>query len=140
MTIRVLLALLALMFCFEAEAQTPAHVQTATVDGAQETWICAYTWSSPDQTVIMKFQVDGDDLIGGSDNNVGGDFILTKEKFRILQNNDLGIVAARSFAEIERNQPAIGAFVVLIDKQNGKFQLSNAILGEPQAVIGTCRK
>jgi hypothetical protein len=32
MTIRVLLALLALMFCFEAEAQTPAHVQTATAD------------------------------------------------------------------------------------------------------------
>ena len=131
MTIRVLLALLALVFCSQAEAQTP---------GAQETWICAYTWSSPDQTVIVKFQIDDDDLIAGSDNNIGGDFIPTKERFRILQNNDLGIVAAHSFAEIERNQPAIGAFVVIIDKRSGKFQLSNAIIGEPKAITGICRR
>jgi hypothetical protein len=107
---------------------------------AQETWVCAYTWSSPDQTVIRKFQVNGADLIDSSQTNVGGDFIASSEKFSILQNNSFGIVAARSFAEIERNEPAIGAFVVLIDKQNGKFQLSNAILGEPQAVTGTCTK
>jgi hypothetical protein len=100
---------------------------------AQETWVCAYTWSSPDKTVIhRRFQVNGDDLIDNS--------IASPERFRILQNNYFGIVAAYSFAELEFNEPAIGAFVVLIDKQNGKFQLSNATLGEPQAATGTCTK
>jgi hypothetical protein len=104
---------------------------------AQETWVCAYTWSSADQTVIRKFQINGDDLIDSSQ-----DAGNPPEKFTILQNNEFGIVAARSFAEISPYyvELSIGAFVVLINKQNGKFQLSNAILGEPKAVTGTCTK
>ncbi len=97
---------------------------------AQETWVCAYAYPGT-ETVIVKFQVNGDDLIVESQYS---------EKFKILQNNDIAIVAARSFAEIERGDVAIGAFVVLIDKQNGKFQQSNAILGEPQAATGRCTK
>jgi hypothetical protein len=114
---------LALFTCF-VFAWLPAR--------AQETWVCAWPGVPADQTVIRKFQVNGDDLIAGN----------PPEKFTILQNNEFGIVAAHSFAEIERYyvEPAIGAYVVLINKQNGKFQLSNAILGDPKAVTGNCTK
>jgi hypothetical protein len=122
---------LALFTCF-VFAWLPAR--------AQETWVCAYTWSSADQTVIRKFQVNGDDLIDSSQD--AGNPFEKPEKFTILQNNEFGIVAAQSFAEMERYyvEPAIGAYVVLINKQNGKFQQSNAILGEPKAVTGTCTR
>jgi hypothetical protein len=55
--------------------------------------------------------------------------LASLRRYTILQNNELSIIAAHSFSEIERNSPAIGAFVVIIDKKNGGFRMFHRPIG-----------
>jgi hypothetical protein len=67
-----------------------------------------------------------------------------KLPYRILKNNDFGIIAAWSIAEIEpgMTQVSLGAFVVVIDKRTLDFRRSNVIMAEPGEATsyGSCIK
>ena len=54
-----------------------------------------------------------------------------KEEYRILQNNEFGIVATWSISKIEptRSHPSIGGRTILMDKRTGEFLYSGAYLG-----------
>jgi len=84
---------------------------------AKDSWICTYA-DEDNKTKITKFEVVSDELIQGG---------AAVTKYKILQNNDVAIVAAYSLAEIyQPNQPVIGALIVLINKQDNTLVLSGA--------------
>jgi hypothetical protein len=64
--------------------------------------------------------------------------------YRILRNNEYGLVAAFAIAQIEKDQqqPTVGAFTVVIDKGTGEVWLSTIMAGQSsvvnQSVNGTC--
>jgi hypothetical protein len=101
-----------------------------------EGWTCTYLFSSGVQPTLIQFELSPPDLINTK----------LHEHYRILQNNDYGLVAVSSIAEIEqgKQQPTVGAATVVIDKGTGEFWLATAIAGQPsdvnQPVHGTCLK
>ena len=99
----------------------PAH--------AGESWVCAYPGLTG-ATVINRYTVNGGVLV---DANFG-------TQHKILQNNDLSVVAAWSISEVERgnNWPSIGARVLIISKKDGAFRMFNAFVGETNETTGKC--
>jgi hypothetical protein len=72
--------------------------------------------------VLTRFEVSPPDLIDAKHHH----------HYRILQNNDFGLVAASSIAEIEEGQkgPTVGAYTVVINKGTGEFWLGTTIAGQ----------
>lgn len=105
-----------------------------TLAGAREpVWTCAYPGFSGD-TVIVTFAQQGNVLKEGVD------------KYVILENNDVGIVAARSFSYVEEEggyAPGVnlGAFVIVIDKTTMRFRRGNVLIGDTEAASsnGECK-
>lgn len=84
----------------------------------------SYTSGSP---VIIKVKVDGDQAIVNNTN------------YQVLQNNETGIVLARSFAqESTKQQPhrgALGLFCIVLDKKNKTVTRGNILSGEAESSI-----
>ena len=82
----------------------------------------------------MRLQVSGERLIEAR----------FQDGYRILRNNEYGLVAAFAIAQIEKDQqqPTVGAFTVVIDKGTGEVWLSTIMAGQSsvvnQSVNGTC--
>ena len=55
----------------------------------------------------------------------------TNEHYRLLQNNEYGLVATSSISEIEQGQdkPTVGASTVVIDKTTNEFRWETIIMG-----------
>jgi hypothetical protein len=117
-----------------------AFLSCATCAEAAEAWTCTYTVPIGSGTVsdpvLTRFEVSPPDLIEAKHHH----------HYRILQNNDFGLVAASSISEIEEAQkdPTVGAFTVVINKRTGEFWLSTTIAGQAavvnQPVHGKCLK
>jgi hypothetical protein len=67
--------------------------------------------------------------------------------YRLLQNNEYGVVAVSSISEIEKDQvkATIGGTLVVIDKATGEFWWSTTMAHPPlvglnQPVQGKCQK
>ncbi len=103
-------------------SQTPLSVPTP-VDNV-ESWTCSYRGyqirenESP-RAVIVRFTVDDQELVEGSQG----------QRYRILQNNEYGLIAAWSSSEVEpgKSDPTIAAFAIAIDKRTGFFSRVNLI-------------
>ena len=82
----------------------------------------------------IRFQVAGTRLIEGQ----------FQDGYRILQNNEYGLVATFAISEVEKDQqqPTVGAFTVVINKGTGEFWLATVMAGQSsavnQSVSGTC--
>jgi hypothetical protein len=109
----------------------------STCASADEIWTCTYPGFSQDRRpVIQRYRQQGDilDVDQGS----------WREEYRMLENNQFGLVASSSISKIEPNQsePSIGARTIVINKRTGEFLWSNLFLGEPDRVNspvhGTC--
>jgi hypothetical protein len=86
---------------------------------ATEVWTCTYTSQNrafvPTHTdpERVRFEVSPPDLIDTGNH----------EHYRILQNNDYGLVATTSWSEAQNGlkSPVVGARTVVVDKGTGEF-------------------
>jgi hypothetical protein len=117
----------------------------SSLAGAREPiWTCAYPgYSENREPVIVTFVQQGDTL-QVSPHTPGWERV---EKYVILQDNDVGLVAATSFSYFAGKDAAapglnLGAFVILIDKQTMRFRRGNVLMGDADsaATYGTCKR
>jgi hypothetical protein len=85
----------------------------ATSAEATEAWTCTYTLGFTNEPQLKRFEISPPDLIDTG----------TNEHYRILQNNDYGIVATDTISEIQSGlkAPSVGAFTVVINKDTSEF-------------------
>jgi hypothetical protein len=100
-----------------------------TFANADEIWTCTYPGLSDDRRpVIVRMKQKGEFLV---EEQFG-------TEYKILQNNEFGIVATMSLSKIERNldrsEPSIGARTYVIDKRTGELLWSNTFLRESDQV------
>ena len=101
-----------------------------------ERWTCTYA-DLVAKPVLLSFELSPPELVETS---------VFHEHYRILQNNDYGVVAVASISKIEQGHalPTVGATTVVINKGTGEFWLATAIAGQPaamnQPVHGNCLK
>jgi hypothetical protein len=96
-----------------------ALIMFASPAAATEVWTCTYAYQTravvPTQTPpqLVRFEVSPPDLIDSAN----------REHYRILQNNDYGLVATKSWSEVQNGlkSPVVGARTVVIDKGTGEF-------------------
>jgi len=105
---------------------------SAFAQKAASSWVCSYNGFGPDnKVVIVDFLIDRDYLIGSFG-----------QRFKILENNEVGLVAAWSIATIEenRNDPSLGAMIISINKKTGEFRRSNALFSSQDSAVryGRC--
>src|SRR5262245_31945992 len=94
---------------------------------AQEIWTCTYPGYGQ-RPVLTRFRVEGNYLVDG------------EYRYTILENNNLGLVAVRAFANLhEQRGPEIGSFVVLINKKTRQFKHASVLLSRDiEPASGTC--
>jgi hypothetical protein len=94
---------------------------------AEEVWTCTYPGFSQDRRPVIARYREKDEFLVDDEWN---------QQYRIMQNNQFGIVASWSISTIERNNssPSIGARTIVIDKRSGELLWSNTLLGEPDKV------
>jgi len=109
---------------------------------ASELWTCH---GSSAQFSPMELELDGDWFVRNGENFVIGRDgqptpIPTHEKFRILQNNAFGIIAAWSESLPDRSgKPQLGAEVIVISKPSGDTRISSAMPnGAHDLMVGHC--
>jgi hypothetical protein len=108
---------------------------TTLAEASDATWTCAYpSYFGNREPVIVTFAQRGNTLKDGVDEYV------------ILQDNDVGLVAAKSFSYVAKKTDAapglnLGAFVILIDKNSMRFRRGNVLMSDPDgaAAYGTCK-
>jgi hypothetical protein len=108
---------------------------TAPAFAGDGTWTCAYPGYGDREPVIVTFEQQGNRLKAGF------------EDYVILIDNDVGLVAARSFSYVEKEDEYapglnLGAFVILIDKKTMRFRRGNVLMGDPDgaAAYGKCKR
>jgi hypothetical protein len=112
-------------------------VIASTASARAESWACAFNYGSNNPPTLIRFQLAPPDLIETSHG----------DHYRLLQNNEYGLVAVSSFSEIEKDQarPSVGGSLVVIDKATGEFWWSTTMAHPPavglnQPVQGRCQK
>jgi hypothetical protein len=99
---------------------------SATSAMAAEGWTCTYVAPIDNKPTVVSYQLSPPYLIDEK----------FHDQYRILQNNDYGIVAALSISEIEQGhtKPTVGAITVVINKKTGEFWLATTIAGQAAVV------
>jgi hypothetical protein len=120
--------------CFGRAEEAPSSAAN------QQIWTCSYIASTPQGPlqIIAKFQVFGNEL---AEIETIPKALNFAEKYKILENTEVDIVAAISIAKFgNAPPPGIGAVVIIIAKQNGLFQQSGAVLGlrDGAPTLGHC--
>jgi hypothetical protein len=119
-----------------------AFLACVTPAEAADAWTCSFLVTGEEQTfhnpepASLRLEVVPPDVIDDG-----------QKHYRILQDNDVGLVATNSWSELDMfNEPRIGATTIVINKQSGEFWWGNASAG-PRIVAGvalsghgTCRK
>jgi hypothetical protein len=105
-------------------------IPTIAFAATEEIWTCTYPGFSQDRRpVIRRYRQQGEFLVVQDQ---------WREEYRILQNNQFGIVASSSISKIETNQnktePSIGARTLIINKRTDEFLWSILYLDEPDRV------
>lgn len=103
----------------------------AAIPGYAEQYTCSYLGYLSNEPVVVKINIEGSKAHDGT------------SEYGVLQNNDVGIVLVRSFANLNSNrEKEIGLFGFVIEKPSLKMTRGNIIRGESQNAIrhGTCVK
>jgi hypothetical protein len=97
-------------------------------------WVCSFEGYGEAKGVLTLIR-DGSVLRIG-----GAEFIA----YDIVQDNEVGIVAVKSYAEVEGDLKHLGADVLVIDKTTMAFRKGNVfapgIKADNRVRAGTCRK
>jgi hypothetical protein len=78
---------------------------TSPCPAAQTAWICTYSVQGFSRPVIVRYQIQDDHLV-----------LNGKIRYRILQDNNVALIAVSSGAEIISTTPVIFTFTVMINK------------------------
>jgi hypothetical protein len=101
---------------------------------AEEIWTCNYSGPLSTEPTLIRFQVSGTTLIEAQ----------FQDRYRILENNEYGLVATLADSKVEKDHVTVDAFTVVINKGTGEFWLATAIAGAyntlNHSVGGICRK
>jgi hypothetical protein len=110
---------------------------------AIEVWTCTYTKqtravvATNTDTELVRFEVSPPDLIDTGNH----------EHYRILQNNDYGLVATTSWSKVKSGlkSPVVGARTVVVDKGTGEFwwamtSVSGKVAALAYHISGKCLK
>lgn len=77
-----------------------------------------------DKPLIIQYSQHGSTLVSNK----------TKDQYRIVKNNEFGLVAVSSTseisAELHQKDPTIAATVILIDKHSGDLMQATMMLGQ----------
>lgn len=102
---------------------------------ASDVWTCTYTVEGS-EPVLARFEVLPPDVVVEDGEN--------KDHYRILQNNEYGLVATLSVSEWRGGAPSVGAVSIVINKGTGEFWWDNIFAGKPLirngSSHGTCLK
>jgi len=73
------------------------------------------------EAFLHRFLIPGDELVETK----------TDDHYRLLKNNEYGLVATDTISEIEQGQkkPTVGVIAIIINKTSGEFMWENAIIG-----------
>jgi hypothetical protein len=87
-----------------------------------EAWTCTYILDGSTEPILHRFQLSPPDLIETTYN----------EHYRVLRNNDYGLVATEAISRIEEGQQraTVGAHTVVINKETGEFWWHMLITGQ----------
>jgi hypothetical protein len=101
---------------------------------AAETWTCSYKDFSDDRRTVTERFVE-----------IDGYMVQAKygTKYRILENNEHGLVAVWSTSWLERGTPNVGSYTIVISKKTGVFLTSETLIGANaigRVSPGTCQK
>jgi hypothetical protein len=96
-------------------------VLAATTAARAEAWTCSYVLEGFKEAFLHRFLILGNELVEAK----------TNDRYRLLQNNEYGLVATYAISEIEEGQkkPTVGVIAIIINKTTGEFMWENAILG-----------
>lgn len=96
-----------------------ALVACATAAQAADAWTCAYVF--PVQPVLMRFTVAPPNVTE----------VKSGDVYRILLDNEYGLIAARGNAEIKKGEQGetAGAATIVILKRTGEFRYVTLTLG-----------
>lgn len=102
-----------------------AFLCVTTTSAAAEAWTCSYMGQDHEAS-LTRFEVSPPDLVETE----------FQKHYRILENNDYGLVAASSISQIEKGDktPTVGVTTVVINKGTGEFWLSIILAGQGQSV------
>jgi hypothetical protein len=101
--------------------------------GETTTWTCTYpSFVAGLKPVIQRYRVVGTDVV--DENGL---------RYRILENNDYGLIAASAASESRSpyRGTGISAFVLLIDKGTNEMKFDIVVMGDKNPVLprsGTC--
>jgi hypothetical protein len=86
-----------------------------------EAWTCTYMIEGLKEPLLNRFLILGNELVEAK----------TNDHYRLLQNNEYGLVATYAISEIEEGQkkPSVGVIAIIINKTTGEFMWENAIIG-----------
>ncbi|WP_444932600.1 hypothetical protein [Microbulbifer sp. JTAC008] len=101
-----------------------------------EEYICSYPNYTNGDPVILKISINGDRA------KVGGKY---SSNYRVLENNDIGLVLTRSFSTEGTESPKqhdIGLFALVIDKAKMKMIRGSVTYPDTENSLrtGTCSK
>jgi hypothetical protein len=108
---------------------TAVLVAGTTGAEASEAWTCSYSLSADSEPLIIRFEMSPPDLIDTS----------SQDHYRILQNNDYGLVATLAVSGFQEGQkdPAVGAVSIVINKSTGEFWWDNTFAGTARIPNGS---
>jgi hypothetical protein len=93
---------------------------------AQTNWICTY--SVQGYSEIVRYQIEGDNVL-----------LNGKVHYRILQDNNVALIAALSAAEIISTKPWISTVTVMINKLSLAYRIILATIDFPtETYEGRC--
>jgi hypothetical protein len=122
-----------------------AFLIVATPSFASEVWNCDFASTSGSDkglSGIAKIQIDKDTLDWQLPVPVKSGMEWTTSPHRLLENNDLGTVAASSQSYSDSDVgPVIGARVIVLNKSNGDLRIGSVmIIGEHDFLTGHCKR
>lgn len=120
---------LAAMLLVILPACQPRECLSATVTEVGENWTCAQQGiAATDPPSISRYIVKGDLLIGDK-----AEQFLIGSPYRILQNNDFGLVAVTSNSSVDRESKnvSIGNYSIIINKNTMEVMWVEAFFNRP---------
>ena len=115
-----------------------ALVASAPVSAA-ELWDCTYKSMPVGVSGRIEIQIDGKAMVWGSS---VGDIkpVLRNVRYQVLENNDVGLVAATSTALFPSKSlgPMVGGAMITLNKSNGELRFVDTA-DTDHRIVGACK-
>ena len=114
-----------------------AFLAYATSAEAADAWTCTFRYSDgTDTDQLVRFEIASSDLIETKGPSQSASIIPVGTHYRILQNNDYGLVATYSYSGTPEGskEPYVGAISVVINKMTGQLFWTEATTTKDESI------